>query len=94
MQNHVYCELLQPGMTEEEVSRALDEIGPHVQAKLDGLYPLPEGVAYSRNIYWRGSQHELTYFYSLWVGYDSNGGASVMPECFNRASRSTIGESC
>jgi hypothetical protein len=73
VQNHVYCELLQPGMTEEEVSRAMNEIGPHIQARLDGYFPLPEGVTYYRNIRWRDSRHELTYFFSLWVGYDAAG---------------------
>jgi hypothetical protein len=73
VQNHVYCELLQPGMTEEEVSRAMNEIGPHIQARLDGYFPLPEGVTFYRNIRWRDSRHELTYFFSLWVGYDAAG---------------------
>jgi hypothetical protein len=83
-QNHVYCELLQPGMTEEEVSRMLDEIGPHAQARGDGFFPLPKGVSYYRNIYWRDGDIEWNYHLWLWVGYDKDGklvwkGRSTLP---------------
>jgi hypothetical protein len=73
VQNHVYCELLKPGMSEEEVSQAMNEVGPHLEARLDGYFPLPEGVAYYRNIRWRDHRFELNYDLSLWVGYDANG---------------------
>jgi hypothetical protein len=70
-QNHVYCELLQPGMTEEEVSRALMEIGAHYQAS--GAYKtrLPErGVANLRTIHWKDSDIDWNYDLWLWIGYD------------------------
>jgi hypothetical protein len=84
IQNHVYCELLQPGMTEEEVSRALNEIGPHSQARFDDYFPMPEGVSYYRAIYWHDRDVERKYDLWLWVGYDKDGklvwkGRSTLP---------------
>jgi hypothetical protein len=75
VQNHVYCELLQPGMTQEEVTTALEEIGPLYQRPIDGWpsrYQRKDGGEY-RIIYWKESDVELRYSLWLWVGYDKNG---------------------
>ncbi|HSD83122.1 MAG TPA: hypothetical protein VLG46_04660, partial [Anaerolineae bacterium] len=70
-QNHIYCELLQPGMTEQEVSQALNEIGAHTQLKVDDLFPLPDGVSYYRTIFWDGVLDPKRYPLGLFVGYDT-----------------------
>jgi hypothetical protein len=75
MQNHVYCELLQPGMTQEEVKIALEAIGPLYQVQVDDWeprYKRENGGEY-RIIYWKESNVELKYDLWLWVGYDKNG---------------------
>ncbi len=74
-QNHVYCELTHPGMTQEEVTTALNEIGPLYQFQVDDWgprYKRENGGEY-RMIYWKESNVELRYDLRLWVGYDKNG---------------------
>jgi hypothetical protein len=75
VQNHVYCELLQPGMPKEEVTTALKEIGQHYQVPVSDWsprYQRKDGGEY-RVIYWHESNVELKYDLWLWVGYDKNG---------------------
>jgi hypothetical protein len=75
VQNHIYCELLHPEMTQEEVTTALKEIGPLYQRTTGGLpsqYQRKDGGEY-RFIFWRESDVELRYRLWLWVGYDKNG---------------------
>lgn len=72
-QNHIYCELLQPGMTEQEVGQALNEIGAHTQLKVDGIFPLPDGVSYYRAIFWNEPLNPMRYPVGLFVGYDMAG---------------------
>lgn len=75
MQNHVYCELLQPGMTQEEVTTSLQEVGQLYQVQVDDWgprYQRKDGGKY-RIIYWHESDVEMKYDLWLWVGYDRNG---------------------
>jgi hypothetical protein len=74
LQNHVYCELLQSGMTIPEVESALNEVGPHRQMWFqDTPYPsLSEKASYYRVVYWRNWRIELNYNLSLLLGYDTN----------------------
>jgi len=72
-QNHVYCELLKPGMTYAEVDNALAEIGPHLQAHLETIFPKTESVDYEsfRVVRFEGAI-ETKYNLSLGLGYDEN----------------------
>lgn len=74
VQNHVYCELLQPGMTSTEVDIALNELGPHWQVWFeDVLYPsIFEKATHYRVVEWDNSRIERDYDLSLWLGYDAD----------------------
>jgi hypothetical protein len=74
VQNHVYCELLQPGMTSTEVDTALNELGPHWQVWFeDALYPsIFEKATHYRVVEWDNARTERDYDLSLWLGYDAN----------------------
>ncbi|HSD82547.1 MAG TPA: hypothetical protein VLG46_01735 [Anaerolineae bacterium] len=74
MQSRVYCELLRPGMTFEEVESALNEMGDHYQAWFQDVpYPaLSEKASYYRVVYWRSSRLEVNYDLSLQLGYDGS----------------------
>jgi hypothetical protein len=74
MQNHVYCELLHPGMTFEEAEGALNEIGPHRQVWFQDVpYPtLSEQASFYRAVYWDNYRLDRDYDLSLWLGYDEN----------------------
>jgi len=74
VQNHVYCELLQPGMTFDEVDTALNEVGPHMQGWFeDTLYPsISEKATRYDVVFWDNSRIERDYDLSLWLGYDAN----------------------
>jgi hypothetical protein len=75
LQNHVYCELLQPGMTRKEVNAALDEVGPHLQGWPEDLgYPALSKQATSYNVVlWDNSRLYRDYNLDLWLGYDAEG---------------------
>jgi hypothetical protein len=75
LQNHVYCELLQPGMTRKEVNAALDEVGPHLQGWPEDLgYPALSKRATSYNVVlWDNSRFYRDYNLDLWLGYDAEG---------------------
>ncbi|HTP08913.1 MAG TPA: hypothetical protein VMP08_11725, partial [Anaerolineae bacterium] len=63
VQNHVYCELLKPGMTQEEVATALKEIGPLYQVSTPDWgprYKRENGGEY-RSIFWKESDVEIRY---------------------------------
>lgn len=74
LQNHVYCELLQPGMTAEEVSDALNQVGPNKQIWFeDTPYPsLSDKASYYRVVLWDSSRLNFDYDLLLWLGYDAN----------------------
>ena len=78
VQNHVYCELLQPGMTPGEVTEALSEIAPLRQAIFDdradpAIEKMPDIVSSWVWINWEKSQPAAAYdLFGLFIGYDTN----------------------
>ena len=75
LQNHVYCELLQPGMTRKEVNAALDKVGSHLQGWPEDLaYPALSKQATSYDVVlWDNSRLYRDYNLDLWLGYDVEG---------------------
>jgi hypothetical protein len=73
-QNHVYCELLHPGMTFDEVSTALNQADSHMQVWFqDEPYPsLSDKASYYRVVWWDNYRLDTDYDLSLWLGYDAN----------------------
>jgi hypothetical protein len=74
LQNHIYCEVLQLGMTHKEVSIALNEVSPQTHVWFeDTPYPaLSEKATYYRVIYWDNYYLDRNYDLSLWLGYDAS----------------------
>jgi hypothetical protein len=74
MQNHIYCEVLQLGMTNEEVTAALDKVGPQKQVWFqDTPYPsLFDKASYYRVVWWGNYRFDFNNNLSLWLGYDAN----------------------
>jgi len=77
-QNHVYCDLVKPGMSKSEIDNALLEIGeprqfiendPSSYGRLpsEGL----QNIAFYRIVYWKESRVELNYNLWLWLGYNA-----------------------
>jgi hypothetical protein len=69
VQNHVYCELLQPGMTFDEVKTALNEFGLHKQVWFeDTPYPsISEKATYYNVVWWDSTYIDVNYDLSLWL---------------------------
>lgn len=72
-QNHVYCEVLQPGQSLYEVSQTLNKIGRNERLDVKkGYVPSLAGVAYYQDVWWDDYGIELKYDLSLRLGFDSN----------------------
>ncbi len=74
-QNHVYCELLAPGMTYKDVNSALEEIDQYTQVSLgEGVIPenAPSDVDYYRVIWWNALDIEQKHDLRIGLGYNNN----------------------
>jgi hypothetical protein len=75
LQNHVYCELLTPGMTYEDVDLALLEIGQHIQSSFyDDYKPdnAPSDVDYFKEVIWISLDVWQRETLRTGLGYDEN----------------------
>lgn len=74
LQNRVYCELLQPGMTTKEVDAALNQIGPHQRAWFEDVpYPALSAQATSYDwVVWTNDDDDLFHKLNLWLGFDAD----------------------
>ncbi len=69
-QNHIYCEVLQPGMSLYEVSQALDKIGPNYRFDVPkGTTPHAPGVSYYQAVIWKNIRFDVRYDLSLQIGF-------------------------
>ncbi|CAG0958504.1 hypothetical protein ANRL3_00713 [Anaerolineae bacterium] len=71
-QNHVYCEVLQPGQSLYEVSQALNKLGTNDRLDVrKGTIPYTKGVSYYQVVFWLDDYFETRYDLSLRLGFNS-----------------------
>ena len=72
-QNHIYCEVLQPGMSLYEVSQALNKLGTNYRFDVEKgrFQPNVKGVSYSQDVMWKDIRFDVRYDLSLRLGFTS-----------------------
>ncbi len=72
-QNHVYCEVLQPGMSLYEVSQTLNKLGTNYRFDVEkGRFPPHvQGVSYYQDVMWKDIRFDVRYDLSLRLGFTS-----------------------
>lgn len=70
-QNHVYCEILQSGVSLYEVSQALNKLGTNYRFDVEkGRFPPHvQGVSYYQDVMWEDIRFDVRYDLSLRLGF-------------------------
>ena len=70
-QNHVYCELIKPGMTQDELRSSLAEIDQFVLLDFGERFGSPQdGASYYRTVDWKAANIEWDYDLWLTLGFN------------------------